>query len=257
MQITHCCIHTRQMRVCGALVKVSHETCAKSLDLPWLTPGPFLGTRTILPPGSSVATSSSLTTSASTFPYINVSSDEHSALFSTPSFDIWPYSSGINPSSVPAFDPNTTFWQEPNVSNVQQNLIASPSYQTYVVQPINQATTPHTTSAGQQALSVAPPGFRAINAQTARRNMQDYPSPQLSDVSGQGDPSYAAFHTKMMASPSAASLLKSPSASGSSSSLRTIERFREPQRDAQGAYICDDLSCAHDPPTFVRKCEWT
>ena len=209
-------------------------------------------------------TSNIVSTSASTFPYINVSSDEHSDLFSPASLGIWPQTSGINPSAAAtAFDPGTVYWQTTsnNVTNLpnapQQNVITGPSYPPYVVPPFNEATTPRPMGAGPHRPSVSQASIHGVNAPTPRRNMQDYPSPQLSDISGQGDPSFPAFHSKMMASPSAASLMKSPSASGSSSSLRTIERIREPLRNAQGAFICDDLSCAHDPPTFARKCEWT
>ncbi|KAG8526747.1 uncharacterized protein KY384_008176 [Bacidia gigantensis] len=178
-------------------------------------------------------TPSAAPTSASPYSYISVSSDESSDLFPSPAPEGWPYLSGISPATVPAFQP-TNFWSSPGtfaapnltaIQNIEQPI----SLQPYALPQAR------TTQAGRGGTPNRL-GFGGLGSQ--RRNMQDYPSPQLSDVSGQADPSYAAFQPQIMATPDTG-LMKSPSLS------RT------------GEYFCNHPSCALKPPRFSRKCEWS
>lgn len=88
------------------------------------------------------------------------------------------------------------------------------------------------------------------------RNMQDYPSPQQSDVSGPTRSStLTAFQGSMM-SPSIP-IVASPSIAGSSNSQHSSVRSLQAVREADGLYHCSMPRCIDTPRAFNRKCEWT
>ena len=197
--------------------------------------------------------SPAVSSSDSTFSYINVPSNASPNIFSSPSFELWPYTSGITPAQVPALHTDSSIWQtpqvqEPQILDVYSSVNSNQSFQPYVVP---QANTP-------QARSGSTPNSRlgyTLGIQSAKRNMQDYPSPQLSDP-GQIDPSYAPFQPKVMASPGGISLIRSPSISGSSSSPRAFDVTRGAPRNHVGLLVCDHPNCSEGNPAFARRCEW-
>ena len=190
-------------------------------------------------------------TSSHNYPYISSASNESSNLLSGLSSTDWPYSSGITNNPTSAYQPTENFWQHTNPypalpSNLGQDTDLNNAIQPHAV-PQTGATSARNRSGASNYL-----GSRPV---IQRRNMQDYPSPQLSDVSGPVNPTYPAFGPRMMTSPSMP-LVKSPSISGSSISRRSLNLDREPLRNEAGAFSCDHANCAKNPPVFPRKCEW-
>ena len=184
------------------------------------------------------------------YQYISTLSYEPSDLVSDPSPVGWPYTSAINIAQRPALDSQESLWQCANIfsapsANIRQRRDPITAPQPYVVPPAGPSPATSSGTSNRQ-------GFYPL---IQRRNMQDYPSPELSDVSGPVNPTYPAFESKTMNSPSVP-LVASPSISGSSTSRISTKRDREPQRNEGGAIYCDHADCANAPPVFARKCEW-
>ena len=188
-------------------------------------------------------------TSVSPDCYISAPSAASSNPFAGPPPGIWPVTSGINSGNAPAYDTGRSLYQAPtpvgSLNSITQHI--GSSWKPYVVPK----STPNPAGRG-----VTPNLSQAIFPSQQRRNMQDYPSPQMSDVSGPMDPSYSAYQSRIMTSPSR-TLIKSPSISGFSTETPSFDHEREPLRNAAGSYYCSHPACADKPPVFPRKCEWT
>ena len=188
-------------------------------------------------------------TSVATYPYISASGVETSDPFSGSPLGVWPQTSGTNTVSTPVF--NHIAWQPTNtrfhaVTYVPNNNEGDPS--SFLPDAVSQARSIQT-GTGRTLNRLG------YNAGLSKRNMQDYPSPQLSDISGPVDPTYPAFPSRMMTSPNM-TIMKTPSISGSPESNRSAARDREPPRNVAGALFCNHPECSSKPPVFARKCEW-
>ena len=200
--------------------------------------------------GIPVTPSPAIVTSDSSPSYIGVTSTGPSNVFPGPTFGgVWSFPSGTNQQQPTTFSSDNTFWQTAldstsSVHNPFASVNQASSGQPYAAQSIRSL------SAGPPGASTSHLGF-GLNIQT--KNMQDYPSPQLSDVSVPAEPAYATSRQQMMeGTPSMfrTSNLSSPA------SLMSNEGIREPFRDALGHYVCRDPSCSDGNPAFARKCEY-
>ena len=190
-------------------------------------------------------------TSVSSDSYITATPAALSTPFAGPASGNWPITSGINTENAPLYDTGRSFYQVPTpigyLDSITQQIGSVHSWKPYVVPK----SIPNPSRRG-----VTPTRSGATFPSQQRRNMQDYPSPQMSDISCQMDPSYLACQSRIMTSPSR-TLIKSPSISGFSTGTQSIDHEREPLRNAAGSYYCSHPACADKPPVFPRKCEWT
>ncbi|KAL9101576.1 MAG: hypothetical protein Q9163_003176 [Psora crenata] len=187
----------------------------------------------------------------STYPYISASSNRLSNLLSEPSSFGWPYTSGITNTPVSVLNVGESLWQPTTPFPGHHNNPGPTAEPNTALQPygVPQARQTQVRNGGGVL------NHLESNLRVQRRNMQDYPSPELSELSDPVNQTYSGLGTGIMSSPSMP-LVKSPSASGSSTSRRSINRDREPLRNAAGTFYCDHADCAHDPPNFARKSEW-
>ena len=198
-------------------------------------------------------------TSASTFPYITPSPYVSSDLFPA-STVAWPYASGSNSPSISVNTATATAWRPgsnlpiPFTETPQSvesfspvdpyvNRRAPPQYQQQLQTPTPQSTGSNLSSLGfSLPLELQP-------------DMQNYPSPQYSDVSG---PTFT-VHQKMMPGSNISPRIPvaaSPSLAGSSESRQSSHRSLEPTRNVDGVLFCNHPVHGYNAPTFARKCEW-
>ncbi len=187
----------------------------------------------------------------STYPYITSSPYLPSDLFPA-STVAWPYSSGINTPAVTTHDSDFNTWQPTArytgaITATPERVVPPPSYQAYAP---SQPAQPRQIKGG-------PVGGQAFNLGQRIRNMQDYPSPQHSDVSAPSTSSRISVLPAATLSPSLALVAAQTSmVAGISGSLRGSEATQEPIRNSSGLFYCSHSEHA-TTPVFARKSEWT
>ena len=179
----------------------------------------------------------------------------------------WPYSPGSNPTAIDVNTATSHLWHA--APNNRTSFTETPHgvesfspidpYATPIgrqqyqqqQQPQQQLQTPTSQSAGSSTLDSL--GFHL--PPQLQTNMQNYPSPQYSDVSG---PTFRA-HQKMVQGAIVSPRMPvaaSPSIAGSSESRQSSHKSLEPTRNAQGVLFCSHPEHGFNAPTFARKCEW-
>lgn len=201
-------------------------------------------------------------TGASTYPYINPSPYVSSDLFPASAVSAWPYISGSNPPSTHINTAVSNLWQpisnDPiTFSETPQDIRRFSCDTPYEVSRVKREKQNHLLlqEATTHAVGNTLDHIRFHLPQGLSHNMQNYPSPQYSDISG---PTFTT-HQKMaqgpLVSPSPA-VLASPSIAESSISHQSSHKSIEPTRNAAGILFCDHPDHGFDAPTFGRKCEW-
>lgn len=186
--------------------------------------------------------------SASTYPYIPSSPDPLSDLFPTSTI-AWPNTQGTDISLVPTYAPSYNTWQsQPSNESVftatPQRIDSNTLFQPYDIRqqsPFHQPTGGHAAGLG-------------FDPSLQPHDMQDYPSPSRSDVSGPSKSCNSVVPGKVL-NPSMP-VVASPSIAGSSISHQSSTRSQEATRNTEGVLYCDHPECARQPPIFARKSEW-
>ncbi len=175
----------------------------------------------------------------------------------------WPYIPGSNPSSINVNTAVSNSWQpiNSNPTNFSETPQSIESFSPAAPYELSRGKREYQNRLRLQTPTTSQPAGSTLDQlrfhlpQGLSTNMQNYPSPQYSDVSG---PTFAA-HQKMaqgtLISPSPV-VLASPSIAESSISHQSSHKSVEPTRNAAGVLFCDHPDHGFNAPTFGRKCEW-
>lgn len=205
------------------------------------------------------ATQATNPTSVSDFSYITSSPYVPSELFAA-STGTWPYVPNSNSPSIFVDTATSPTWQLSTnfpipFTETPHSIESFSPVESYVTpsgrpQYQQQLQTPSTQSIGSTLSTL---GYSLpLELQT---DMQNYPSPQYSDVSG---PTFAAHQTIMQGpimSPSIP-VATSPSLDRSSESRQSSHKSPGPTRNTDGLLFCNHPEHGYNAPTFARKCEW-